>query len=309
MVEQHPFTDRAAWLLLRQKDITASVAGALLGVHEYQTPYGLWALKTGQIQEDAEETPAMRRGRLLEPVALALLGEERPEWKVIPNKTYFRDPVHHLGATPDAFATCPERGMGIVQVKTVEAGIFRRKWVDSETGEVELPLWIAVQAIIEAHLTGAKWACVAAMVVSHGLDLQVVDVPIHPGIVERIRTAIHEFWNLVESGQAPDPDYSRDGALLARLMVQDNGGEIDLSADNMLPIILEERERLKAEIKANGERCDEIDAEVRAKVGEAQVGRMPGWKITLKTQHTKAYTVKERTTRPIRITRTKGEAA
>jgi len=306
MIEQHKFVDRATWLSQRQRDITASVAGALLGVHEYQTPYGLWALKTGQIQEDADETPPMRRGRLLEPVALQLLEEERPTWKVMPNKTYFRDPMSRLGATPDAFVTCPERGMGICQVKTVEASVFRRKWVNSDTGEVELPLWIAVQAIVEAHLTGAKWACVAAMVVSHGLDMQVIDVPIHEGIIERLRDAVHEFWGLVESGRAPDPDYGRDGETIARLFDADQGTEIDLYHDNHLPILIDERDVLKSEIKVREERCAEIEAEFKAKIGEHAAAYLSdGRRVTWKTQHRSGFSVGPKSFRVLRFPKTK----
>src|SRR5262245_7287249 len=82
-IERIEYGDREAWLKLRGKDVTASVAGALLGVHEFTTPYGLWALKSGKIAEDPEETGPMRRGRLLEPVAIELIQEEHPDWALV----------------------------------------------------------------------------------------------------------------------------------------------------------------------------------------------------------------------------------
>ncbi|KAA2237716.1 YqaJ viral recombinase family protein [Salinarimonas soli] len=302
--EAHPVTDRASWLAMRQADVTASVAGALLGVHEYETPYSLWARKTGQLDEDAEESPAMRRGRLLEPVALQLLAEERPDWSLEPGRAYFRDPAERLGATPDAFAACPRRGRGIVQVKSVESMIFRQKWRDGETGIVEPPLWIAVQAIVEAYLTGADWACVAALVVGHGLDLEVVDVPVHSGVVERVRDATRAFWDLVESGEAPSPDYARDGATIARMFQADQGTEVDLSDDNHLPVLLQERAALKAGIKASEERCSEIEAEFKAKLGLNAVGHLAGGTtVTWKTQHRRGYSVEPTSFRVLRFPR------
>jgi putative phage-type endonuclease len=76
----HP-TSRSEWLALRKKDVTASVAGALLGVHPYTTPYRMWAEKTGQLS-DVETTRAMQRGTAFEPVAIELLRRKHPDWIV-----------------------------------------------------------------------------------------------------------------------------------------------------------------------------------------------------------------------------------
>lgn len=75
MIEKHNPRNDAAWHRLRAKDITASVAGALIGVHEFTTIYELWSLKTGREFQSTEETDAIRRGRLLEPVAVEFLRE------------------------------------------------------------------------------------------------------------------------------------------------------------------------------------------------------------------------------------------
>ena len=72
-IELHDASNRTVWLERRKQDITASVAGALFGVHEYTTCFELWALKSGRLNRDPEETPQMRRGRLLEPH-----GQHRP---------------------------------------------------------------------------------------------------------------------------------------------------------------------------------------------------------------------------------------
>lgn len=304
-VERFPATDRAAWLAMRERDVTASVAGALLGVHEYQTPYGLWALKSGAIKADPEETPPMRRGRLLEPVALQMLAEERPSWRIAPGTSYYRETAARIGATPDAFAVDPERpGFGVVQVKTVAPSAFRKKW-RTEDGAIEPPLWIAVQALVEAELTGASWACVAAMVCDFGIDLHIVDVPLHAGVMAKLRAAVAEFWATVESGHAPDPDYARDGATIARLYANDDGETADLSADNAPPELLDEREAIKGRISEDEQRVREIDAEVRAKVGAAAAATLPGWKISAKTVLRKPYVVAASSYRALRITRTK----
>jgi len=281
-IEKHridPITQRGQWLALRQQDVTASVAGALLGVHPYKSRYALWMEKAGLSAEPEEETEAMIRGRVLEAPALELLAIDRPTWRIERPNVYLRDPAARLGATPDAYAVDPERpGFGVVQVKSVEKGVFRRRWI-GEDGEIEPPVWIAVQAIQEAHLAGASWACVAAMVVGFGLDLHVIEVPVHAGLVKRLRDEAAAFWRSVEANEPPDPDYGRDGALIAGLFRADNGRELDLSRDNMLPALLEEREQIKERMAADRARIEEIENEVIAKLGEHERAFLPGWSI------------------------------
>jgi predicted phage-related endonuclease len=302
-VDVIPITDRDQWLALRSQDVTASAVGCLLGVHEYQSAYGLWALKTGAIKEDPEETAPMRRGRLLEPVAIQLLREERPEWIMEPPMVYLRDSVARLGATPDLFVQDPERGFGIVQIKTVEPGVFRRKWRDEETGETTPPLWIAVQAITEAHLAGASWAAVAALTVAFGMDLHIVPVPIHDGVIDRVKSVVADFWRMIEEGRKPDPDYGRDGRLLEALY-QPTGEIVSLESDNALPLLADERERLSAERSDADKRLKEIKTEFLAKLNGASAGRISdGRLITAKRIDKKGYAVKPSSYIDVRVKR------
>lgn len=292
-VERHPITDRASWLALRGRDVTASAVSALLGIHEYQTGFGLWALKTGRIQEDPDETAPMLRGRLLEPVAVQLLREIRPTWTITyPVAEYLRDPDIRLGATPDCYAVDPERpGRGVVQLKSVEPSVFRRKWRDPETGEVAPPLWIAVQALTEAHLAGAAWADACAMTVGFGVDLHPVPVPLHDGVIERVRAEVQAFWRMVEAGQTPDPDYGRDGALIAELYAQDDGEIIDLRGDNRIMDLIAARAARLVSIRETEAELKPINSEIINKLGTAAAALVQGGRLEAKTVHRKGFTV------------------
>lgn len=274
-----PEAQRDEWLALRRQDVTASVAAALLGVDPYRSRYRLWMEKAGRISEDVEETAAMLRGKMLEAPALKMLSVDRPKWKVWQPHLYLRDPDARMGATPDAYAVDPERkGFGVVQVKSVSPRAFKRNWMD-EDGEAEPPLYVLVQTIQEAHLAGASWAAVLALVIDDGIRVRLFDVPIHAGIIKRLREETAKFWKSIEANEPPDPDYGRDGTLLAGVYADDNGREIDLSADNMLPALLDEREAIKCRMRADKARVDEIDAEVIAKLGDYERGFLPGWTI------------------------------
>lgn len=301
-IERIPITTRTDWLDLRKRDVTASVAGALLGVHDYMTPYGLWSEKTGRSPPDLD-TESKKRGRLLEPVAIELIRDARPMWKVEPPGAYYRDPAARIGATPDLLVTDENGKRGIVQIKTVAPNVFYNKWrTDPYSPEVRPPLWIAVQAIIEAHLTESAWAAVAALVVGNALKLEIVPVPIHAGILDKVRAAVAAFWASVENNTPPPPDYARDGEDIIRSMVGcEDGSLIDLSEDNMLPDLCAEHRKLSDQKNAAEKRIKAINAEIVAKMGTATQCRFQGGLITAKTITRNGYTVKPSSYRSPRI--------
>ena len=312
-IEKIEIIDEAQWHALRKRDVTASVAGALLGVHEYATAYGLWARKIGALPEEIA-APAvsgdggsysvsdLERGCLLEPVVFELIRRAKPTWRVDRADAYYRDPEARLGATPDAFAVDPARaGFGVIQVKTVSEHAYRRKWRDPDTREVDLPLWIGVQAAVEAHLTGASWAAVAAMVVDHKLTLHMIDIPLQPALIERVRLETTRFWSLVENGETPPVDYGRDANALLRVHAQDDGAEIDLTGDNRLAELLADRAVRSARKSADDDALKAINAEIIHKLGNAATARCGDALISAKTVRRKEYVAKASTYRTIRI--------
>jgi len=111
MIERIPIESREQWLSLRRQDVTASAAGALLGLHPYISAWSLWAEKTGLVSSDAPMNAAMERGLELEPIAIKRLQKLHPDWNITQPAAYYRDPEARLGATPDCLATDPERGL------------------------------------------------------------------------------------------------------------------------------------------------------------------------------------------------------
>jgi hypothetical protein len=313
-IQRIPCPDDATWHALRRQDITASVAAALLGAadpedqHAYATPYQLYMLARGAVEpESIDEEGPILRGWLMEEPAVRLLRRRNPTWIVQHNtgegRVYYRDPATRMGCTPDAIVNDPQRGIGIVQIKSVEASIFRRKWKNDD-GDIEPPLWIAVQAIVEATLVGASWAAVAPIVVGHGVEMPLIDVPLHGGIMTRLREAVAEFWRRVDARQPYDPDFGRDGELISRLYDDPTPGVIaDLTADNHLPEIAAEDEILAGEIKVKTARRKEIKKEFEFKIGNCAGAIFRGGSATKKIVHKKAYSVPASSYPDIRIKR------
>lgn len=280
-VKRVKFADRGDWMKLRGMDVTASVAGALFHEHQYVTAYGLYLEKAGLAPPQEEITPVMTedsivlppiiRGTLFERTAIEMVRMLKPGWTIFSEgNTYYRLPAERIGATPDAVAIRPDvKGLGIIQIKTTDSLIFRKKWMN-EAGEVEIPVWIAVQAIVEAKLTGATWACVAVMIGGVTTELRLFDIPIHDGVWTELVQRVREFWRRVDEQDAPEPDYVRDGDYVRSAFAGTDDSELDLSTDNRLVAILDERDTLKVAEKAGTEaekKRKALDAELLTKMG------------------------------------------
>lgn len=303
-VQRIPITDRDQWLNLRKADVTASAVGALFGLHPYATAYGLFQEKNG-LDLDEPDSGVLRRGRLLEGAVALCVEEQHPEWKVEKATEYFRDPDVRIGCTPDFFVHGDPRGLGIIQAKTVAPVAFRNSW--TEDGP---PMWIALQAATEMMLTGATWGAVAALIVDpFKLDCMIYPIPKHDGVEQRIVDAVRQFWNDVEFGVEPKPDFKRDADLIASMFPGEDGvlKTIELYDDNYLPELLHERAEEKARIKRAEERVKEIDAEVKFKIGDADIAKLADWTISHKHLEYKAQPPKpaqpaRKGTRSLRIT-------
>lgn len=303
-----PVNRRHDWLDRRAQDVTASHAGALLRVHPYVTLMQLWAIKSLRVglDQDEELSPPMERGVLLEPVAAELLRRRHPRWLIeYPVHKYFRDPATRLGATPDLFARDPMRpGRGCIQIKSVERGIFKRDWQGGDRkAEPVAPTYISVQALIDATLSGSTWAAVAPLVVSYGLEMPLIEIPLHPPLMARLGQLSLEFWRLVETGMPPAADYERDGDALAEMFEADPDAPVkDLSAVKGLTKLLDDREALSLARRGAKDRWDAIKAQLLFTLGNASIGiAADGRRIRATTVRKDAYRVEAQSYVDVRV--------
>ncbi|MER8616025.1 YqaJ viral recombinase family protein [Mesorhizobium sp. M1409] len=282
--------DRQAWLAARSKDVTASVAAAVLGAHPYTTPYQLWAEKTGRLSPDDEETEAMERGNLMEPVVVAMIRKRFPEWTVTyeNDRAYYRNPETRIGATPDAFLHRPDRaGTGNCQIKTASEDAFKEFWLDPDTDDVVPPTWIAIQAITEAQLTGCAWACVALVVITWRgtFQLHIIDIPIHLRLWNRLLGKVDEFWTMVASGEEPSPDWRRDGDVVMDVYRDSMPERRDLSGDLELDLLVHQYDRARVEAAGAKAVVDQLRPHILHALGNAEIGLTANWEVSARTSH------------------------
>lgn len=292
MIEIIRPADRDAWLAARTKDVTASVAGALFGVDPYSSPYELWAEKTGRRSPDGEPSDAMERGILMEPVVVKMVQKRHPSWVIGydgDNPVYYRDPETRIGATPDAFVVRPDRrGTGIMQIKSVSEDAFEKFWeIDPDNGDVIPPTWIAIQAIVEATLTNCPWACVAVVVLTRRGTFRlepIIDIPLDnfefwDRLVEKVRA----FWDLVATGEAPDPDWDRDGDAVLDVLRQSLPERRDLTHDHHINDLAGLYVEAKAKATEQAAIADRIRPQIIHALGAAELGETERWHISART--------------------------
>lgn len=293
-IERLPIRSRTAWLAYRRRDVTASDIGSLFGCHPYRSALNVYADKTGG-GVDRGDNAAMRNGRILQPAVAEAVKEERPNWVLHQAENYLRDSALHLGATPDYLVSDPAKGLGILECKTAIPSIFERDWTNG------VPLCWTLQCLVQMMLTDRQWGAVAVLVTSRDFPVYIYDVPRHPAAEARIIEAVKQFWLCVEMGQPPAADYAKDGAAIAAMFPRERGDAIDLSTSNRLPEILARRSELSATIKDAEAEKDAIDCEIKDALGEAPEGRLPGWRITWRTQHRKETIIPAKDIRVLRI--------
>jgi predicted phage-related endonuclease len=307
---QHTPVDRLEWLELREHCVTASVAGALLGVHEYVTAYELWAQKSGLVPPINADDPVLVRGELLEDDAIELLGRKHPGWQITPNiigkgGVFLEEPSHRMGATPDAFVLDDERVPAIVEIKTTDYSTFRNKWGGPDNPQP--PLWIAVQATVTAYLAGARKAYVACLVVGRTLDLHVMPIETNLAVIKKIQKASTDFWIAVDQNTPPNPDYERDGAVIAALLPHDQGTTIDLTGDPEFVAACVERMALHEQIAGMTAKMGRHDALIRHRIGTHSYAVAGDFRVSNKLVQRKGFVVKPTEYRKLTIKLADGE--
>jgi predicted phage-related endonuclease len=298
LVERWTIKDRAEWLRRRKANINGSEIGALFAYSPYMTPYALWADKSGRAELSEPDNEVLRRGRILEPAVAAAVREERPDWALQKATDYVWSSQVRLGCTPDFIVHCPQRGVGVLQAKTVAKPIFEEGW------QAGPPQWIVLQALLEMMLENVSWGAIGVLVTgTYSIDCKVFEFTRHPAAEAKLIAAAQRFWEYVDAGRAPPPDYARDDDVIKALFPRDNGVMLDLTGDNRMPELLDRYETLKAMEGHAEKEMRAIKAEIAAKLGDAAGATLPGWEITNRTQTRKECVMKETTFRVLRVKR------
>lgn len=275
--------DIGRWLNLRREHVTASRVGALFDAHPFLTREQLSSELRGISTKG--DTPAMRRGRILEPAVAAALQEEHPDWVLTKANTYHWLPEHRLGCTPDYYLG----ETGLVECKTVNPA----KW---DEWHYRPPLAYTLQLLTGLLCTNRTHGILAVMVLSPDFPVYEFDVGRHPAAEQRILEATAEWWRAYEAGELPG------AAPLGDLeSVLDDGTVIDLSTDPAIRDLLDKHLRLSSAMSDLRKQQGHIDHQIKTRIGKARAAYVPGYAVSFATSYRKGYSVAPCEVRTLRI--------
>jgi putative phage-type endonuclease len=186
--DNHQVQGSKAWHDFRAKHIGASEVSTVLGESDFQTPYQLWMIKTGQA-EPVKSNWAMQRGTDAEPEIKRLYEELYNVNLVSPVMEYSKWPV--LSASLDGYSS---------EIRLVVEMKYPSK------AKHELALQGLVPSTYRAQLQTQMLVaeCDTAHYVSYdGKEIAVVVVKSDPIEQERILIACKEFWECVHTKTPP----------------------------------------------------------------------------------------------------------
>jgi putative phage-type endonuclease len=256
------------WLELRRTSgIGSSDAAAVLGLSPWKSPLALFAEKTGLTEEDdnLDEKEYIEWGTALEPLIADKYQKVTGRQLSRPTAIYRHEAYDWMIGSPDRFIQ-DDRGLGILEIKTV--GSFHAKeWME------EPPLFYQVQLQHLLCVIGAKFGSFAVLI--GGQKFAWCDAERNERFCSYLIEKEAIFWDGVIRGIAPEADASDSTReVLRRMYPKDSGDSIALPPDAIAWD--EQLQFAKAEIKAAKAREQEAENKIKAAIGNASIGVLPG---------------------------------
>ena len=250
--------DEAEWLAMRQQDVTSTECSALFGLSPYLTEYELWHQKASGERGSFFETERMTWGKRLEPIIAEGVAEDQG-WSVEPFKLYIRDDEARLGSSFDYRIINHQDGDGILEIKNVDRSAFAKKWIEHPNGTIEAPEHIELQVQHQMEVADLEYAVIAALV--GGNELKMSHRERDRAVGKAIRAKVAEFWDSIDKGTPPKPDYERDYDRIVRANLAEIDDEV-MEADETLDLLIADYRDVAALRK---------DIEAKEKVLKAQI--------------------------------------
>lgn len=263
--------DRATWLEARRLGIGGSEAAAVLGVSPYATALQVYADKIGAV-DPVPESEEMYWGRILEPL-IADRYESETNRTLAPAEPYtiHVHPEHdYLRATLDRIiiATDAREGVSLpapLEIKTANA--FRADdWLE------EPPLHVQVQGQHQLLVTGHAWVSFAVLI--GGQVFRWADKPRSEKFLLLMAERLREFWRRVELLDPPAPGAADREILEALYPHATPEASVALPAE--AATWDRDREIAISEIQKWQAVRDTVENKIRAAIGDATFGVLPG---------------------------------
>ena len=290
LIEQFP--GRREWLAGRRKGIGGSDVAGILSLSSFRSPLQIWNDKVGISElDDREDAPValrLRLGTKLEPVIAEVLEEEagvkveRLSFAIASNPEF-----PGLLCSPDAWVIEPDGTKCLGEFKSADSS-------KGDEWEEGIPKDYLMQTQHNLGVTGLPAAYIACLI-GGTRAFRWIRVERDEAMIESLRNAALAFWEMVKNETPPEPTGAAGDAeaLQQRFPKQVPGKVLSLGPDEL--DLTWELHKIKDELDALTDRETQIKNLIRAKLGDAEEGVLPGGegKWTWKLQSKKSFVVKE----------------
>ncbi len=260
-----PFTTKEAWLAARNGDITSTEVSALFGCCPYMTLYELWhRKKTGTVVE-IEENEDMEWGKALEGTIAAKVAEKQG-WKIRPMTEYIRIPELRAGSSFDFCVGDMERNL---EIKNVNAFIFKDDWIVNDDKTVEAPPHIEFQAQHQMMVSGMPLTTIAVLI--GGSRPRLLHREPDERVIAVMKQKIAEFWKSIDDGVEPAPDFEKDAEFIISMNGRPTEGKfLNAHDDVALMDMAAEFDRLGYEGRRIDKEREAMKAKLLMRIGDTE---------------------------------------
>ena len=207
MLKRIVYNDRESWLAGRGKSIGASEAAAAIGMSPFESPYELWARKTGRVPaKDLSGNSAVEYGNRLEPALRTLFQAEHPEFELDYHQfdVLYQHERPWMTATLDGELIDVEDGTkGILEIKTSSVS-KKAQW---DAWRDAIPTHYMCQVCQQLYVTGWDFVVLYAKLKKLNGDSELREYRIerreHEEDIRWLVSEIDKFWELVKTGTPP----------------------------------------------------------------------------------------------------------
>lgn len=270
--------DEAEWLEKRNGYITSTEVSALFGLSPWTTAFELYHRKRGLYEHTLEDNNFLAFGRLIEEPVCQMVLIEHPDWKIAPMRVFAYDDQDKFGASFDRVVTLSDGSVGLLEVKSISYREYKKKFIEHSPDDIEAPENYEVQMQAQLDVIQRYDFCLMVVFVLDTRELKYIYRKRDAEMGAKLRASVKNFWKMTVP---PEPDYSMDKALIAKLSPScDPDKTLDATEDNRITELAAMYKSEKELEKQSKENAEKFYAELMSRLGNARYAWTNGHKIT-----------------------------
>lgn len=257
---------REDWLEARKSGIGGSDAAAIAGLNPWKSPIAVYLEKTGEIESEGPGEAAYWGTRLEDLVAREFT--RRTGIRVQRCNAILQHPEYpFMLANIDRRIVGTDEGPGVLECKTTS------EWMRDAWDDDRAPDHYMIQMQHYLAVTGLSYGYIAVLI--GGNKYRYMRIDRDEELISYLIEIEEEFWQRVESRNPPPFDGSEASGELLKRMYPEARREATVQLPGDAELLAAEYDIAQAEEKAAAERKDCAANQLKALLGECEIGILP----------------------------------